>query len=166
MMMVIYEETQGINAFLVDMFLIAQLEALRIGQENITPELFKKIARTEFAPLQPVLNALRSKDANRIRKFDDLEVSIEELVGQHQALIPQAAPEPANVSPANSLWARAAANVRSTIGITEEQARALVGSVMDGSQRSVQALTAAALQRYFQQDLGAEVVSKPPCAAQ
>ncbi len=147
----IHEETQGVSAFVVDMFLIAQLQALRTRKETLTAEMFRHVARTEFAPVQPVLNALRSNDRNRMLKFEDvLNYDIDELIEAEQLLITRASAVPkTTASDSGSLMARAVANVRSTVGVTEEEARQLVRTVMDGSQRSAQALTKAALAHYF-----------------
>lgn len=147
----IYEETQGVNAFMVDMFIIAQLYALRTGKESITPELFKYVARTEFEPLQPFLNALRSKDPNRLKKFEDaLSYDIDELIDAQMRLVTHGSPPPDGTSGGTSMVARASASVRSTLGLSESEARKLVEQVVDGSQKSVQALTKDALRYYFE----------------
>lgn len=150
MAQVIFDETQGVNAFVVDMFLIAQLYALRNNVESLTSKLFKTVARTEFEPLQSFLNALRSKDPNRLKKFEDaLGYDIEELIEKEQRLITHGQPEKNPTAEASSLTARATANVRSTLGLTEPDARKLVLHVLDGSQQTVQAITKAALSAYF-----------------
>lgn len=148
---VIHEETQGVNAFVVDMFLIAQLYALRTGKETITPELFRHVARTEFEPLQPFLNAMRSKDPNRLKKFEDaLSYDIEELIEVQQRLITHGAGDVNAKTTEVSLLARATASVRSTLGLPDAEARKLVEQVLDGSHKSIQALTKDALRTYFE----------------
>ena len=87
---VVFAETQGVVAFVVDMFLVCQLQALSRGQETLTPKMFKDVARTEFEFLQPLLVAVRSKDPARLAKFEDFEAyDIDQLIAKQQNLIPQ-----------------------------------------------------------------------------
>lgn len=149
---VIFEETQGVSAFVVDMFLIAQLHALSAKKEVITPALFRHVARTEFKPVQPVLNALRSKDPGRLQKFEDaLGYDVQDLIDHQQRLITLGDGVAAKAPLGTSIFNQATANVRSTLGITLEAARRLVEVVADGSQTTHQALTRAALEHHFQQ---------------
>lgn len=154
----IFEETQGISAFVVDMLLITQLYALRAKKETITPTLFRHVARTEFKPVQPVLNALRSKDPGRLRKFEDaLDYDVQELIDHQQRLITQGEGVlPPKPSANATIFQQSAANVRSAIGVSGEVARQLVEAVADGSQTTHQALTRAALALYYRQQQAVE----------
>lgn len=145
----VYEETQGIYAFVVDMFLVVQLRAIRQKEEAITPELFRHVARNEFRPVQPFLKALRSKDPNRLRRFQDaLDYDVGEFIQQELTLISQSIGPMEAESEAVSVLARATANVRSVIGVEEPEARALVERVIGGARQTVQAVTRAALDEY------------------
>ncbi|MFN4350785.1 MAG: ATP-binding protein [Hylemonella sp.] len=145
----VYEETQGIYAFVVDMFLVAQLRAIRQKDEAITPELFKRVARTEFRPVQPFLNALRSKDPNRLRRFEDaMDYDVGQFIQQELALISQGLGPMETQSQALSVLAQASANVRSVTGVDESEARALVERVIGGDCQTVRAATRAALEAY------------------
>lgn len=146
----IFEETQGVVAFIVDMFLVCQLHALSHGKETLTPEMFHRVARTEFEFLQPLLNALRSKSPNRLAKFEDMEgYDIDDLIEQHQRFLTQAAPAASDGRQAPSLVARVAAMVRSSLGLSETEARSLVESVQTPEHTSQTALTQAALAAWF-----------------
>jgi hypothetical protein len=145
----VFEETQGIYAFVVDMFLVVQLRAIRQKEEVITPELFRHVARNEFRPVQPFLKALRSKDPNRLRRFQDaLDYEVEEFIQQELTLISQSIGPMEAESEAVSVLARAVANVRSVIGVEETEARALVERVIGGTRQTAQAVTRAALDEY------------------
>lgn len=141
-----YRQTQGVNAFVVDMFLVAQLHALRSGCETLTPEIIKKVAQGEFAQLQPYLNALRSGDPRRLAKFEDaLSYDIDELIAQEQRLITHGSKKEGEVPVGVSLVARVAANLRSVLGLDEARSRRFAHDAYDGTQKSATALTQAAL---------------------
>ena len=150
---VIHEETQGIRAFIVDMFVVAQLHALGKGIETMTPEFFRQVAREEFAAVQPMLNALRSKDPNRIRRFEDLmSYKVDEYIERARKLIPSGAEEaPEAPDPGASVLGRACVAVQAYTGLTAAETRKLVLSVMDGSHRTSQSLTRASIARYHEQ---------------
>jgi len=147
----IYEESQGIRAFVVDMFLVAQLYALWKGVETITPELFRKVARTEFAAVQPMLHALRSGDPNRLHKFDDLVTyDVDDQIERVRQLITTTSSADTSVRPSAkaSMLAQASANAASTLGLSAADARDLVLRAMDESHKSAPALTLAAIELY------------------
>jgi hypothetical protein len=151
---VIYDETQGIRAFMVDMFVITQLHALVKGKEKITPELFRTVARTEFASVQPMIKALRDKDHKRIQHFADLtsynmDVEIERL--QHLTEV-HASKAPVVSSP--SMMGVACESVMSFLDISDMEARQLILSVTTGSEKTSAALAKAAIKRYFEMKSG------------
>jgi len=150
---VMHEETQGIRAFIVDMCVVAQLHALGKGLETMTPELFRRVAREEFAAVQPMLNALRSKDPNRIRRFEDLmSYDVDEYIERARSLITAgSAGASAAPDPSASILGRACAAVQGYTGLTAAEAKKLVLKVMDGSHATAQALTRAAIARYDQE---------------
>lgn len=87
---VLYEESQGILDIVVRLFILAQFRAIDIGSvrkiaENLTPDLFRKIAREDFRIVQPMLNALRANDFVALAKFDDLlplQAHVENLINE------------------------------------------------------------------------------------
>lgn len=145
----LHAETQGIRALLVDMYAVTQLHAMR-GAECVTPELFKKVARTEFAAVQPMLNALRSKDPLRLRKFEDLgSYDIDELLSNERLLVEKHTQRGTNAAQCGTIVAASVASLRSAIGMDEHEAREIVARVNDGSFASSRALTKAAAKAYF-----------------
>lgn len=145
----VFTETQGVVAFIVDMFLVCQLHALSHGKETLTPEMFRHVARTEFEFLQPLLNGLRSKQPNRLAKFEDVEAyDIDEIIQRQQQLIPQPSVSRGADTSSVTLIGRAAALVRSAIGLSDADARKLVESVWTPSLKTHQNLVQAAVARW------------------
>lgn len=146
---VVFAETQGVVAFIVDMFLVSQLSALNLGKETLTAELFRSVARKDFEFLQPLLNAMRSKQPNRLKKFSDVEsYDIDELIQQSQVLVQKSSNAQSPQSPAVTMVAKSAAALRSTLGISDSDARVWVESVLTAEHKTPQKLTADALRAY------------------
>lgn len=74
-----YDETQGITAVAVNLFILVQERALSEGKEKITIDLIRTTAKDDLKILQPMLKALRSNDLNQIIKYDDISINLEEL---------------------------------------------------------------------------------------
>ncbi|MGM3412072.1 ATP-binding protein [Ralstonia holmesii] len=80
----IYDVTQGIHSLVVRLFQLAQITAIRDGSEKVTAASIRQLAKDRFGPVQPMLNALRSKRRNRIELYDDLLVAT--LVGLEEGV--------------------------------------------------------------------------------
>lgn len=147
----IHEETQGVRAFIVDMFLVAQLHALWKGVETITSELFRTVARAEFAPVQPMLNALRSKNLNRLKEFGDLmDFDLESEIERLRQLIPVGSSGSPPSGPI-SMVTEAASNIELALGLSAVDAKQLVIRAAKDSHKSSRALTDAAVRLYVQE---------------
>ncbi len=147
---VVFAETQGVVAFIIDMFLVSQLSALSLGKETLTPELFRAVARKDFEFLQPLLNAMRSKQPNRLKRFSDVETyDVDELIHQSQTLIQKRADTKSSEKPAVSMVAKSSAALRSTLGISDSEARVWVESVLTAEHKTHSKLTSDALKSYF-----------------
>jgi hypothetical protein len=98
-----------------------------------------------------LLSALRSKQPNRMRKFSDVEsYDIDELIEQHRLLMAEAsAANKAEDKPGISMVARAAASMRSALGISDSEAKRWVESVLTAAHKSPTKLTSDALEAYF-----------------
>jgi hypothetical protein len=145
----IHEETQGVRAFIIDMFLVAQLHALWKGVETITPDLLRTVARTEFSPVQPMLSALRSKDLKRLQKFEDLvDFDLDSEIERLRQLIP-AVGSSGPAAPYASMTAEAASNVQLALGVSAVDAKQLVLRAVKDSHKSARALTEAAVRLYM-----------------
>jgi hypothetical protein len=72
---VLYEETQGITDFAVKVFMLAQIRAIttnREGDEVITADVIRSVARDSLRQAQPVLAALRRNDLRVLAQLDDI----------------------------------------------------------------------------------------------
>ena len=69
-----YNLSQGIIGIVVKLFVLAQLRAMAIGKERITPKLLQRIYDEELKPVHPMLDALRSGKVEKIARYSDLIV--------------------------------------------------------------------------------------------
>ncbi len=76
---VFYDETQGITAVAVILFILAQERALSEGKEQLTAELIRATAKDDLRMLQPMLKALRTNNMQEIMKYEDISIDLEEL---------------------------------------------------------------------------------------
>jgi hypothetical protein len=63
--------------------ILGQRYAIQSGRETLDGTVFKHVASTKMKLLQPALDALRSKDPKRMRRFEDLlptDLQIEEMM--------------------------------------------------------------------------------------
>lgn len=73
----LYNESQGILALVVKLFMLAQMRVISIGAvrgnpEVLTAKLLSKVAKEDFQIVQPMLVALRTNDVKALQKYDDL----------------------------------------------------------------------------------------------
>ena len=79
----IYHLTQGVTDFLAKLMILGQRYAIQSGREKLDGAVFKHVVSTKMKLLQPALDALRSKDPKRMRRFEDLlptDLQIEEMM--------------------------------------------------------------------------------------
>lgn len=153
----IYEETQGIRAFIVDMFLVAQLNALAAGIETITPEIFKDVARREFLAVQPMLRALRERKIAQLQDFEDMvEYELDDIIAQSMQMMPKA-PSPQSGGPATATSALSATVARlcSVFGMDSASAREVALQAFSAEHASTRAWTQAAVQLQAERMRGA-----------
>jgi hypothetical protein len=61
-----------VHDVVVKLFAFAQIRAIETGVERITTKLLKTVYSDEFEPVHPMLEALRSKDPEKIARYSDL----------------------------------------------------------------------------------------------
>ena len=90
-----YDLSQGIMDIVVKLFVLAQLRALALNKERITPQLLKQVYEDELKPVHPMLAALRSGIPEKIAKYSDLVIPEidKQLIQLHQS-ISHTKPEP------------------------------------------------------------------------
>jgi len=69
-----FDCSQGIVDIVIKLFVFTQIRAVVTKQERITSRIMRKVYEDEFAPIHPMIDALRSKDPDRIAKYSDLHM--------------------------------------------------------------------------------------------
>ena len=71
--LLIFNETAGVYRLIIALWIAAQRVALdRIKTDELTLKDFEVAAKTYLAPLRPAVQALHSKDPDRLAKYEDL----------------------------------------------------------------------------------------------
>jgi hypothetical protein len=68
-----YELTQGVTDFVINLFIKAQQHAIAFGKEKLTKALIRHVALHNLRLVQDIINALRTGDKAAIEKYDDLK---------------------------------------------------------------------------------------------
>jgi hypothetical protein len=69
-----YDLSQGVLDIVVKLFVLAQLRAIANKKERITVGNMQSVYKQELKPIHPMLDALRSGDADKIVKYSDMRV--------------------------------------------------------------------------------------------
>jgi hypothetical protein len=69
-----YGLSQGVLDIVLKLFVLAQLRAIANKKERITVGILQSVYKQELKPIHPMLNALRSGDADKIIKYSDMRV--------------------------------------------------------------------------------------------
>lgn len=81
----LFADVQGIRAILGAAFQLAQIRAMRTGEESVTPELIRRVIQREFQPVLAMLKALASRDPRRLKNYEDiLPMNFDELMRKAQ----------------------------------------------------------------------------------
>jgi len=75
----LYDLTQGITDFLVKLMILGQRHAIQTGREELTAPGFREVFETRMQLLKPAIDALRSKDPERMAQFEDLLPTKEQM---------------------------------------------------------------------------------------
>jgi hypothetical protein len=87
----IYDLTQGVTDFLARFMILGQRYAIQSGIEQLNEEVFKQVAYTKMKLLLPAIEALRSKDPDKMSQFEDLlplDDQLEEMMRDDLYLVP------------------------------------------------------------------------------
>lgn len=84
---VMYEESQGITAVAVNLYILAQGRALNTEDEKLTVALIRKTAREDLHMIQPMIKALRNNDLAKISKFEDISINLDSILGNTRELL-------------------------------------------------------------------------------
>lgn len=77
----IYDESQGITAIAVILYILAQETALETG-DNLSEKLIRDVSKKELKMIKKMINALRNNDLEEIIKYDDISISLDDILGK------------------------------------------------------------------------------------
>lgn len=72
MLTVFYEHTQGVSDLIVKLFANVQVMAISSGKEEFTPSMVRKVAKEHFKLMQPMIDAIKSKNPYKMHQYEDL----------------------------------------------------------------------------------------------
>ena len=85
----LYHESQGIADIAVKIYAMAQIRAIGLQTDTITPKDFRAVANEKFGLVKPALDALRSGDKKRIAAIGDIApIGIEDYFAAYSAKLP------------------------------------------------------------------------------
>ena len=70
----LYSLSQGVFDILIKLYMLSQCRAMLVGTECISMPLIKKVYEDELKPVHLMLDALRSKDPDKIARYGDLRM--------------------------------------------------------------------------------------------
>ncbi|MFJ7371547.1 AAA family ATPase [Lysinibacillus sp. NPDC098008] len=72
MVTVFYEHTQGVSDLIVKLFANVQVMAISSGKEAFTASMVRKVAKEQFKLMQPMIDAIKSKNPYKMHQYEDL----------------------------------------------------------------------------------------------
>ncbi len=80
----LYRECQGITDFAVKLFMLAQVRAITTGKEELTVGIIKSVAKDYLRTAREVLNALKQRDLEKLRRCEDVYLDIKEFIEEER----------------------------------------------------------------------------------
>lgn len=85
----LYHECQGIADIAVKLYAMAQIRAVGLQTDFITPKDFSIVASEKFGLVKPALDALRSGDKKRIAAIGDIApIKVDDYYAAYSAMLP------------------------------------------------------------------------------
>ncbi|WP_206751201.1 ATP-binding protein [Desulfosporosinus sp. Sb-LF] len=75
-----YEQSQGITAIAVSLFLLAQERALFTDDERITEKIILNTANEDLYMVSDIIRALRDNDRARLAQLEDVAIDMEKII--------------------------------------------------------------------------------------
>ncbi|TAK12358.1 MAG: ATP-binding protein [Anaerolineae bacterium] len=77
----LYEVSQGITDVAIKTFMLAQSRSMQTGMESLTVNLIRSVAKDHLGYLKTALDALKSKDLDKLKTIEDLRpLDVKELI--------------------------------------------------------------------------------------
>jgi hypothetical protein len=95
----LYEETQGITDFAIKVYMLAQVRAIANGEEAVTEQGIRLVAKESLRLAYPILQALKNKDARLLASVEDVHpIDIGQFLQDAQNQLSRAEQHQASVS--------------------------------------------------------------------
>ncbi|MDR2648747.1 MAG: ATP-binding protein [Clostridiales bacterium] len=129
----LYYESQGIADIAVKLYAMAQIRAIGLQTDIITPDDFHIVASEKLGLVKPALDALRSGDKKRIAAIGDIApISIEDYYMAYLSMLPPATESVPEKRTEITLSEQVVLKLLE-MGIEPTQAKRLVGKAMAGN---------------------------------
>lgn len=79
----LYNESQGITAIAVQLYMCAQLRAITSQNEKITVKLFEDISKQELKRTSAMIEALRNNDKDALKEYDDIVLDFDVILREN-----------------------------------------------------------------------------------
>ncbi|MBP2659707.1 MAG: family ATPase [Firmicutes bacterium] len=80
----LYDESQGIVDMAIKLYMLAQIRAINLGIELISPDLIRNVAKESLQLTKPMINALKTGKLSELAKYDDIRpVDMEEQISKY-----------------------------------------------------------------------------------
>ena len=129
----LYHESQGIADIAVKLYAMAQIRAVGLQTDSITPKDFSIVASEKLGLVKPALDALRSGDKKRIAAIGDITpISVDDYYAAYSAMLP---PEKVDIPEKQNKVSLLEQVVLKLLELDVEpaQAKKLAGKVMVGN---------------------------------
>lgn len=85
----IYDESQGIIDIAVKLYAMAQIKAIATGAESFGVKDIREAAADKLRLVKPMLDALRSGDARKLARYEDIRpISIDDYIATYASHLP------------------------------------------------------------------------------
>ncbi len=81
---IMYDQSQGITAVAVNLFILAQERALNTDSEKITKQIIKKTSKEDLHMIQPMIKALRDNNITDISRYEDIAINLDDITAKHR----------------------------------------------------------------------------------
>ena len=75
----LFECSQGVIDVLMKLFVLSEMRELELGRETLSVEVIHTVFREHFKSIEPMINALKRDDVQKIREYQDLTIPKEEF---------------------------------------------------------------------------------------
>jgi len=129
----LYYESQGITDIAVKLYAMAQMRAIGLQTDVLTPDDFRIVASEKLGLVKFALDALRSGDKKRIAAIGDIEpISVDDYYAAYSAMLPPVADDIFKKSDKITIPEQAVLKLLE-MGIEPMLAKRLVGKAMTGN---------------------------------